>query len=308
MLKLQNISKTVSIGGRRVIAAQNIDLAFSKKGFVIMYGDMTCCAALMHIIGGAEPEFRGEVQYNDIVALDGCSEDWQAYCRRSAALIDRDITLLSRLTVSENLKLALRASAYAKSGWPGRLEELIQRFHLEAWRQSLPHELPISVHRFATIACALAKDPDILLLDQIQDEIGTVGQSALYALLKELAKDRLIILSTPYSSLSDTAADRFIEFDHARLSSDTGPRYLYTISEISTGKTRKRRPGSAALLLRLAAVLAREKDREAAYQTLRMMGFSESVLHRAALLYKSVTLLICGLIAALCLFIWQGGN
>lgn len=42
-----------------------------------MYGDMTCCAALMHIIGGAEPEFLGEVQYNDIVALDGCNEDRQ---------------------------------------------------------------------------------------------------------------------------------------------------------------------------------------------------------------------------------------
>lgn len=113
-------------------------------------------------------------------------------------MIDRDITLLSRLTVSENLKLVLHASAYAKSGWSGRLEELIQRFHLEAWRQSLPHELSTSVHRFATTACALAKDTDILLLDQIQDEIGTVGQSALYALLKELAKDRLIIQSAPY--------------------------------------------------------------------------------------------------------------
>lgn len=303
MLKLRNISKPVSIGGKSVIAAQNIDLTFSKKGFVILYGDMTCCSALAHIIGGAESEFSGEITYNDIVTLNGYSEDWQVYCRKSIALIDRNIELLSRLTVSENLKLALHASSCTKADWSERLEELIQRFHLEAWRQRLPNELPISVHRFATIACALAKDPDILLLDQIQDEIGAVGQREFYTLLKELSKDRLIILSASYSSLSDTAADRFIQFDHAGISGDTGPRYLYTLSETSAGKMGKNRPTPVALPLRLAAVLAREKDREAAYQTLRMMGFSESVLHRAALLYKSIPLLICGLIAALYLFI-----
>nr|WP_325194654.1 ATP-binding cassette domain-containing protein [uncultured Oscillibacter sp.] len=207
-------------------------------------------------------------------------------------MIDKSSTPLLHLTVMENLELALMASVYTPADRARRLEYLIGQFHLESLRAKLPRELSSGQMRMVSIACGMAKDPDILLLDNILDDVSPAERERFLSQLRALARGHLILLSAPYPLLSPHAGDRLIEFRRNAVISDSCPQCLHAVIGTRPENTHSCQPVSFALLCRLTVVLLRERRRAPTVRALCGMGFSDDVLRSAALLCRGVPLLV----------------
>lgn len=210
MLELKNIYKTYSSkNGVTHRALENVSIKFNEKGLVFLLGKSgSGKSTLLNLIGGIDNFDRGDIIFNNRSFLDFKESDFDYYRNTCVGFVFQDFNLLDNLTVYENVALAL--SLQSKKDHNKVLEMLDSMGVLNLKNRKMD-ELSGGQRQRVSIARALIKDPKIILADEPTGSLDSETSDAIIKILKDLSKDRLVIIVTHNRELAYNFGDRIIE-------------------------------------------------------------------------------------------------
>ena len=224
MLEFRNISKTYHVGGIETRALDNISVAFREKEFVAILGTSgsgkTTC---LNIIGGLDHYDSGDLIIKGKKTSDFKDEDWDAYRNNSIGFVFQSYNLIMHLGIVANVELGMTLSGVSAKEKHKRALEALEQVGLSEHLHKKPNQLSGGQMQRVAIARALANDPEILLCDEPTGALDTVTSKQIMDLIKELAKDRLVIVVTHNPDIAQEYADRIISFQDGKIISDSHP-------------------------------------------------------------------------------------
>ena len=224
MLEFRNIKKTYHVGGIETRALDNINVAFREKEFVAILGTSgsgkTTC---LNIIGGLDHYDSGELMIKGKKTSDFKDEDWDAYRNNSIGFVFQSYNLIMHLGIVANVELGMTLSGVSMYEKHKRALEALEQVGLTEHLHKKPNQLSGGQMQRVAIARALANNPEILLCDEPTGALDTVTSAQIMDLIKELAKDRLVIVVTHNPEIAQKYADRIIRFQDGKIISDTHP-------------------------------------------------------------------------------------
>ena len=224
MLELKHIRKTYKIGDIKTRALDDINVAFREKEFVAILGasgsGKTTC---LNIIGGLDRYDSGEMTIKGKNTKVFKEKDWDAYRNNSIGFVFQSYNLISHLSIVANVELSMTLSGVASSEKHKRAIDVLERVGLKEHLHKKPNQLSGGQMQRVAIARALVNNPEILLCDEPTGALDTVTSVQIMDLIKEIAKDRLVIMVTHNPELAETYADRTIKFQDGNIVSDTRP-------------------------------------------------------------------------------------
>lgn len=239
MLELKNISKLYSSLGTDVQALQNINLQFRKNEFVSILGPSGGGkTTLLNIIGGLDQYTDGDLIINGISTKQYKDKDWDSYRNHSIGFVFQSYNLISHQSVLSNVELALTLSGVSKKERRQRAIDALKSVGLEDQIHKKPNQMSGGQMQRVAIARALVNNPDILLADEPTGALDTVTSVQIMDLLKEIAKDKLVIMVTHNPELAETYSTRIIKILDGKIIDDSDP-YEAIKEEGRTEKTKK---------------------------------------------------------------------
>ena len=197
MLQLRNIKKDYIVADTRVHALKGIDLEFRESEFVAILGHSGCGkTTLLNIIGGLDRFSGGDLIINGRSTKKFTDGDWDAYRNHSVGFVFQSYNLIPHQTVLANVELALTISGVSRSERRRRAEDALRKVGLGDQLQKTPNQMSGGQMPRVAIARALVNNPDILLADEPTGALDTETSVQIMELLKEISKDRLIIMVT----------------------------------------------------------------------------------------------------------------
>ena len=240
MLQLKNIIKTYGEKDNKVTALNGINISFRENEFVAILGHSGCGkTTMLNIIGGLDHATSGDLIINGISTQRYKDRDWDAYRNRSIGFIFQSYNLIPHQTVLANVELALTISGVSKSERKKRAVEALKKVGLGDQLHKKPNQMSGGQMQRVAIARALINDPDILLADEPTGALDSETSIQVMELLKEIAKDRLVILVTHNPELAEQYATRIVRVKDGGILSDTDPFEPRESAEIE--KVRKKR-------------------------------------------------------------------
>ncbi len=241
MLKLCNITKIYNAGSTEVEALKGIDLAFRKSEFVSVLGQSGCGkTTLLNIIGGLDRFSNGDLIINGRSTKKFSDHDWDTYRNHSVGFVFQNYNLIPHQTVLANVELALTLSGVSRAERRRRAEEALCKVGLEDQKNKKPNQMTGGQMQRVAIARALVNDPEIILADEPTGALDSETSVQIMELLKEVAKDRLVIMVTHNPDLAEQYSTRIIRLLDGRVISDTDPYESETpIKEESKKKSRR---------------------------------------------------------------------
>ena len=204
MLELKNIKKDYPAGGETVEALKGIDLQFRESEFVAVLGPSGCGkTTLLNIIGGLDQYTTGDLIINGKSTKDFKDRDWDAYRNHSVGFVFQNYNLIPHQTVLQNVELALTLSGVSKTERRRRAKEALERVGLGSQLKKKPGEMSGGQMQRVAIARALVNNPDIILADEPTGALDTETSLQVMEILKEISKDRLIIMVTHNPDLAE---------------------------------------------------------------------------------------------------------
>ncbi len=233
MLKLKNITKDYVTGPSVVHALKGIDLEFRESEFVAILGPSGCGkTTLLNIIGGLDRYTSGDLIINGKSTKTFKDRDWDTYRNHSIGFVFQSYNLIPHQSVLSNVELALTLSGVSKSERRKRATEALNKVGLGDQLHKKPSQMSGGQMQRVAIARALVNDPDILLADEPTGALDTTTSVQIMEILKEIAKDKLIIMVTHNPELADTYATRIIKAVDGHIIDDTDP-YTATEAEVN---------------------------------------------------------------------------
>ncbi|GFH41995.1 sulfate ABC transporter ATP-binding protein [Lactococcus hodotermopsidis] len=247
MLQLRRISKRYMTNEFTQIALDEVSVNFRENEFVAILGPSgSGKTTLLNIIGGLDhydtgdmlidpkhisyPVSRylagydaGDLLINGKSTRDFKDRDWDAYRNNSVGFIFQSYNLIGHLSVLENVEMGMTLSGVAKATKKSEAIKALERVGLKDHVHKKPNQLSGGQMQRVAIARALANDPDIILADEPTGALDTVTSEQIMALIKDIAKDKLVIMVTHNPDLATTYADRIINFKDGHLLSDSHP-------------------------------------------------------------------------------------
>lgn len=224
MLELKHIRKTYKIGDIETLALDDISVAFREKEFVAILGPSgsgkTTC---LNIIGGLDQYDGGEMTIKGKKTKDFKERDWDAYRNNSIGFVFQSYNLITHLSIVANVELSMTLSGVSSGEKHKRAINVLERVGLKEHLHKKPNQLSGGQMQRVAIARALVNNPEILLCDEPTGALDTVTSVQIMDLIKEIAKDRLVIMVTHNPELAKTYADRTIQFQDGNIISDTHP-------------------------------------------------------------------------------------
>jgi len=224
MLELKHIRKTYKIGDIETLALDDISVAFREKEFVAILGasgsGKTTC---LNIIGGLDQYDGGEMTIKGKKTKDFKEKDWDAYRNNSIGFVFQSYNLITHLSIVANVELSMTLSGVSTSEKHKRAIDVLERVGLKEHLHKKPNQLSGGQMQRVAIARALVNNPEILLCDEPTGALDTVTSVQIMDLIKEIAKDRLVIMVTHNPELAKSYADRIIQFQDGNIISDTHP-------------------------------------------------------------------------------------
>lgn len=229
MLELKNIKKTYRVGDIETVALSDISVTFREKEFVSILGTSgsgkTTC---LNIIGGLDRYDSGDLIIKGKHTKDFSQKDWDAYRNNSIGFVFQSYNLISHLSIVANVELGMTLSGVSKAEKRKRALDLLRQVGLSEHLHKKPNQLSGGQMQRVAIARALANDPEILLCDEPTGALDTETSKQIMQLIKQVAKDRLVIMVTHNPELAREYSDRIIRFSDGRIISDSDP---YTAEE-----------------------------------------------------------------------------
>ena len=253
MLTLKNITKDYPIGDSVVHALKGIDLSFRESEFVAILGPSGCGkTTLLNIIGGLDHYTSGDLVINGRSTKLYKDKDWDSYRNHSIGFVFQSYNLISHQTVLRNVELALTISGVSKSERRSRAVKALEDVGLGDQFEKKPNQLSGGQMQRVAIARALVNNPDIVLADEPTGALDTETSVQIMDLLKEVAKDKLVIMVTHNPDLAATYATRTICLLDGLITSDSKP---LTEEELDSKVDRKPKGTSMSFLTALSLSL-----------------------------------------------------
>ncbi len=224
MLELKNIVKEYSAGGQPVEALKGVSLQFRESEFVSILGPSGCGkTTLLNIIGGLDQYTSGDLVINGRSTKDYKDRDWDAYRNHSVGFVFQSYNLIPHQTVLQNVELALTLSGVSKAERRRRAKEALERVGLGSQLKKRPSEISGGQMQRVAIARAIVNDPDIVLADEPTGALDTETSVQVMEILKEISKDRLIVMVTHNPELAQRYSTRIVRMLDGQVTGDTAP-------------------------------------------------------------------------------------
>ena len=210
MLQIRNIKKTYSTGKIRVEALKGISLDFPEKGLVFIVGKSgSGKSTLLNIIGGLDKMTSGEIVIDGKSTSNFSSSDFDAFRNYYIGFIFQDFNLIDEINVYDNIALALKIQAKGHDN--NTIEDSLKMVGLEGLGYRKPNELSGGQRQRVSIARALVKDPHIILADEPTGALDSKTGEALILTLKNLSRNKLVIVVTHDEDMALNYGDEIIE-------------------------------------------------------------------------------------------------
>lgn len=224
MLRLTNIKKDYSAGDTTVEALKGISLSFRKNEFVSILGPSGCGkTTLLNIIGGLDRYTDGDLSVNNVSTKLYKDNDWDAYRNHSIGFVFQNYNLIPHQSVLSNVELALTLSGISKAERRERAKKVLEQVGLADQMKKKPNQMSGGQMQRVAIARALINDPDILLADEPTGALDSETSIQVMEILKNISKDRLIIMVTHNPDLADAYSTRIIRLLDGEVKDDTNP-------------------------------------------------------------------------------------
>ena len=229
MLQLKNISKVYKTGDLVQTALDGVSINLRDNEFVAILGPSgSGKTTLLNIIGGLDRYDSGDLIINNISTQKYSSRDWDSYRNHTIGFVFQSYNLIPHQTVLSNVELALTISGVSRSERRRRAKEALEKVGLGRQLHKKPNQMSGGQMQRVAIARALINDPDILLADEPTGALDTETSLQVMELLKEVAKDRLVVMVTHNPELAEEYATRIVNLKDGRVTGDSMP---YEIDE-----------------------------------------------------------------------------
>lgn len=224
MLKLNGIKKDYLTGDNKVEALKGVDLEFRSNEFVSILGPSGCGkTTLLNIIGGLDKYSEGDLFINGTSTKDFKDRDWDNYRNHSVGFVFQSYNLIPHQTVLQNVELALTLSGVSKSERRRRAKEALEKVGLGNQIKKKPSEMSGGQMQRVAIARAIVNNPDIILADEPTGALDTETSIQVMDILKEISKDRLVIMVTHNPELAEKYSTRIIRMLDGVITADSLP-------------------------------------------------------------------------------------
>ncbi len=224
MLKLQKITKNYLSGDTEVKALKGIDIEFRKNEFVSILGQSGCGkTTLLNIIGGLDRYTAGDLIINGKSTKKFKDKDWDAYRNYSIGFVFQSYNLIPHQTILSNVELALTISGVGKKERRKRAIKALEDVGLGEQIHKKPNQLSGGQMQRVAIARALVNNPDIILADEPTGALDTKTSVQIMEILKEIAKEKLIIMVTHNPELAKQYSTRIVKILDGVITDDTKP-------------------------------------------------------------------------------------
>ena len=224
MLKLKDIKKDYTVGDSTVHALKGVNLEFRENEFVAILGHSGCGkTTLLNIIGGLDQYTSGDLIINNKSTKNFTDADWDSYRNHSIGFVFQSYNLIPHQTVLSNVELALTLSGVAPAERKARATEALRKVGLGDQLNKKPNQMSGGQMQRVAIARALVNDPDILLADEPTGALDSETSVQIMDILKEISKDKLIIMVTHNPELALSYASRVIKLKDGLIVDDSAP-------------------------------------------------------------------------------------
>ena len=232
MIQIQNIGKIYKTGKNEHEALKNVNLSFRDNEFVAILGPSgSGKTTLLNIIGGLDRYTSGDLIIDGIPTKKYKDRDWDSYRNHSIGFIFQSYNLIQHQTVLSNVELALTISGVSRKERRARAVEALTKVGLEDQIHKKPNQLSGGQMQRVAIARALINNPQILLADEPTGALDSKTSIQVMDLLREVAKDRLVIMVTHNPELAEQYANRIVNLKDGEIISDTAPFVPETAEE-----------------------------------------------------------------------------
>lgn len=230
MLELNDIKKDYVSGSTTVSALKGINLRFRDCEFVSILGQSGCGkTTMLNIIGGLDKYTSGDLKINGVSTKNYKDRDWDFYRNNSIGFVFQSYNLIPHQTVLSNVELALTLSGVSKTERKKRAIEALEKVGLGEQIHKKPNQMSGGQMQRVAIARALVNNPDILLADEPTGALDTETSIQIMELLKEISKDRLIIMVTHNPELAKNYSTRIVKLLDGVITDDSDP---YTLEDM----------------------------------------------------------------------------
>ena len=224
MLILKDIHKEYPAGDIKVQALRGVSVEFRKNEFVSILGPSGCGkTTLLNIIGGLDQYTSGDLVISGKSTKNFRDADWDAYRNHSIGFVFQSYNLIPHQSVLANVELALTISGISKSERRRRAKEALEKVGLASELHKRPNQMSGGQMQRVAIARALVNNPEILLADEPTGALDSETSVQIMEMLKEVARDRLVIMVTHNPELAETYSTRIIRILDGKITSDSNP-------------------------------------------------------------------------------------
>ena len=240
MLELKNITKIYYTGGSKVTALNNVSISFRDNEFVSVLGPSGCGkTTLLNIIGGLDRYESGDLSVSGISTKKYRDRDWDTYRNHTIGFVFQSYNLIPHQNVLKNVELALTLSGVSRAERRKRAVEVLNRVGLGDQLNKKPNQMSGGQMQRVAIARALINNPKVLLADEPTGALDSETSVQIMELLKEIAKDRLVIMVTHNPDLANEYSTRIVNLFDGKITGDSNP---YTPDENENPAKKVKKP------------------------------------------------------------------
>ncbi len=254
MLQIKNIHKQYKTGGLIQKALDDVSLNLRDNEFVAILGPSgSGKTTLLNIIGGLDRYDKGDLIINQISTKNYKDRDWDSYRNHTVGFVFQSYNLIPHQTILANVELALTISGVSRSKRKQRAIKALEEVGLKDQIYKKPNQLSGGQMQRVAIARALVNNPDIVLADEPTGALDTKTSVQVMELLKEVAKDRLVVMVTHNPELAEEYATRIVDLKDGKIRSDTNP---YQIENEETQKPKHKNMGKTSMSFLTSLILS----------------------------------------------------
>lgn len=263
MLQIKNIRKQYQTGSLIQKALDDVSLNLRDNEFVAILGPSgSGKTTLLNIIGGLDRYDSGDLIINGISTKEYKDRDWDSYRNHTIGFVFQSYNLIPHQSILSNVELALTISGISKSERKERAKHALDQVGLVNQYHKKPNQLSGGQMQRVAIARALVNNPEILLADEPTGALDSDTSIQVMDLLKEVAKDRLVVMVTHNPELAKDYATRIVNLKDGKISSDSDS-YTPKENEVTNPKHQNMGKTSMSLITSLALSFNNLKTKKA---------------------------------------------
>ena len=224
MLEIKKITKVYETDGFKQKALDDVSINFRSNEFASILGPSgSGKTTLLNIVGGLDQYTSGDLIINETSTKKYKDSDWDSYRNHRVGFVFQSYNLITHQSVLTNVELALTLSGVPKKERTKRAIESLKKVGLKEHMNKRPNQLSGGQMQRVAIARALVNDPEILLADEPTGALDTSTSEQIMELLKEIAKDKLVIMVTHNPELAEEYSTRIIKLKDGKIIDDSNP-------------------------------------------------------------------------------------